>query len=45
VIEGTPLAITIGTLRGIVAVWSAALVAGVIVTQMVRRWRRHSRDK
>jgi hypothetical protein len=42
-IEAMLSAITIGTLRGLVAAWSCALVAGVIVTEVVRRLRRRHR--
>jgi hypothetical protein len=39
-IEAMLSAITIGTLRGVVAAWSCALVVGVIATQVVRTLRR-----
>lgn len=49
--EGDPLieamlaAITIGTLREVVAAWSVALVAGVLTTQVARYLRRRNRSK
>lgn len=39
-IEAMLSAITIGTLREVVAAWSFALFAGVIATQVVRTLRR-----
>jgi hypothetical protein len=41
-IEAMLSAITIGTLREVVAAWSCVLVAGVIATQVVRRLRRRN---